>query len=193
MFEDFAADDVAFGPRNLGIKGKALVDLVHNAMDRVGLPFKEYGERSSIGLSGGEQRRLAIAGILALNKDILFFDEPTAGLDGESRINILNMLRFLAQEGKTVLYTTHNQQEADFADAEIKLEDGKIVNPQSQSSLQNDGQLPPMTVYSASSMIKSLKGASASLSGSSSMIRKVSAPNLSVILFARLGPTPLTV
>ncbi len=189
LFEAFAADDVAFGPRNLGIKGKALVDLVHNAMDRVGLPFKEYGERSSIGLSGGEQRRLAIAGILALNKDILFFDEPTAGLDGESRINILNMLRSLAQEGKTVLYTTHNQQEADFADAEIKLEDGKIENPQSQSSLQNDGLLPPMPVYSASSMIKSLKGASASLSGSGwkvkSMLEKLP-PVVRLILFFAL-------
>lgn len=160
LFEAFASDDVAFGPRNDGVKGHALVERVKESMDKAGLPFSLYGERQSAGLSGGEQRRLAIAGILAMNRDIVFFDEPTAGLDGISRSRVMAMLRSLADEGKTVLFTTHHQDEADFADREIKLENGNVQAPVAPEPVE---LLHP---YDSISLLKGLKSFSTGLSGS---------------------------
>ncbi len=165
LFEAFAADDVAFGPSNDGVKGKALVERVRNAMDKAGLPYNEYGERQSVGLSGGEQRRLAIAGILAMDRDVVFFDEPTAGLDGISRLHVMNMLRSLAAEGKTVLFTTHHQDEADFADREIKIEDGRIVED-SFAGGEGVEDLNTLTPYESTSLLKGLKSFSKGMSGS---------------------------
>ena len=164
LFEAFAADDVAFGPKNDGVKGKALVELVRSSMDMAGLPFDQYAERQSAGLSGGEQRRLAIAGILAMNKDILFFDEPTAGLDGISRSHVMKMLRSLAEQGKTVLFTTHHPDEAAFADREIKLENGKVVD--SVLTEPVEGELKQLTPYDSTSLLKGLCSFSRGLSGS---------------------------
>lgn len=180
LFEAFAADDVAFGPRNNGIKGKALVELVRNSMEKAGLPFDEYAERQSACLSGGEQRRLAIAGILAMGRDVIFFDEPTASLDGKARIKVMNMLRQLADEGKTVLFTSHHPDEAAFADREIKIENGKIIAdsqfPEQTAAVPEptavvpepvEGQiLNPLTPYKSAAMLDALKKAGASLSGS---------------------------
>ena len=176
LFEAFAADDVAFGPKNSGIHKKALVELVRSSMDMAGLPFELYGERQSAGLSGGEQRRLAIAGILAMNRDVIFFDEPTASLDGQSRNTIMKMMRTRADQGKTVLFTTHHKDEADFADREIKIEDGKIVEdtagptvvPASTHVVPEalEGPLSPCPPYPSVSMLNFLKSASHSMSGS---------------------------
>ena len=163
LFEAFAADDVAFGPRNEGVKGHALLERVKNSMDNAGLPFSIYGERHSAGLSGGEQRRLAIAGILAMNRDVVFFDEPTAGLDGISRTRVMKMLRGLAEEGKTVLFTTHHQDEADFADREIKIEEGHVITPVVAEPVE---AVEPLTPYESTSLLKGLKGFSMGLSGS---------------------------
>ena len=143
-------------------------------MDKAGLPFKDYGERQSAGLSGGEQRRLAIAGILAMNRDVIFFDEPTASLDGGSRNNVMQLMRSLADEGKTVLFTTHHQDEADFADREIKIENGMIVDELQSVVPEPDivvpepveGALNPLYPYKSASMLDGLKSASSSLSGS---------------------------
>ena len=191
LFEAFAQDDVAFGPRNDGIKGKELLELVHTSMDKAGLDHKKYGERQSAGLSGGEQRRLAIAGILAMNRDVIFFDEPTAGLDGEARSNVMKMLRSLADEGKTVLFTTHYHDEADFSDREIKINDGKIIS----DTLQEDGleaenlTVPEQTAYKSAGMLSGLKKASESMSGSGwktkCPLEKIPAP-LRVLLFLAL-------
>ena len=171
LFEAFAADDVAFGPINDGVKGKTLVERVHNAMDKAELPYNEYGERQSAGLSGGEQRRLAIAGILAMDRDVVFFDEPTAGLDGISRLHVMNMLRSLAAEGKTVLFTTHHPDEADFADREIKIEDGRIVEDSLAGDVVSElvegvEGLHTLTPYESTSLLKGLKSFSKGMSGS---------------------------
>ena len=169
LFQAFAADDVAFGPQNMGIKGKELVELVRNSMDMAGLPFEQFGECQSIGLSGGEQRRLAIAGILAMNRNVVFFDEPTASLDGQSRTKIMQLLRTLADQGKTVLFTTHHADEAAFADREIKIENGRIteVVPEPVEATEPvEGPLHQLTPYKSTSMLTGLKNASTSLSGS---------------------------
>src|SRR5574344_799673 len=119
LFESFAADDVAFGPRNFGVTGKKLVERVKQSMNIVGLPYEQYGERQTFALSGGEKRKLSLAGLIALDSDILLFDEPTAGLDPLSRQTVMATLKQLAQEGKTILFSTHRREEADFADEEI--------------------------------------------------------------------------
>lgn len=121
IFETFAADDVAFGPRNQGLKGKALKERVRSAMEKANLSFEEFSNRQSFYLSGGEQKRLAIAGILAMDADILFFDEPTCALDTDSRLGILSMLKQLAQEGKTVLFSTHHEDEKQLCDEVISV------------------------------------------------------------------------
>lgn len=126
LFESFAADDVAFGPRNQGYKGKDLKEKVVSAMNKVNLPYDEFGDRQTFYLSGGEQRRLAIAGIIAMDGDVLFFDEPSAGLDGISRFEVISMLKSLAMEGKTVVFSTHKNDEAYFADREINIEKGSL-------------------------------------------------------------------
>ncbi len=127
LFENFAADDVAFGPRNHGKKGKELVEIVRKSMDLAAIPFDTFAERHTFEMSGGEQRRLAIAGIIAMDSNVILFDEPTAGLDSRARFEVLSMMRKLAQEGKTILFSTHKKDEADFADYEIKIKHGRIL------------------------------------------------------------------
>lgn len=127
LFENFVADDVAFGAINNGAKGKELKQLVKTSMDKAGIPYDEFAERHTFELSGGEQRRVAIAGILAMNPDIVLFDEPAAGLDGKSRNKVMQLLKELAAEGKTVLFSTHHEDEAQFAHREIKIENGAVV------------------------------------------------------------------
>ncbi len=189
LFEAFAQDDVAFGPRNDGIKGKALLELVRSSMDKAGLDYKVYGERQSAGLSGGEQRRLAIAGILAMNRDVIFFDEPTAGLDGEARGKVMRMIRSLADEGKTVLFTTHYHDEADFSDREIKISDGKIISDTLKDIKVESPTIPEQTAYKSSGMLSGLKKASESMSGSGwktkCPLEKIPAP-ARVLLFLAL-------
>ena len=165
LYQAFAADDVAFGPKNEGISGKQLLSRVRSSMDLAGLPFAEYGERHSVELSGGEQRRLAVAGILAMDRDVVFLDEPTAGLDGNSRFNIMKMMKALAEQGKTVLFTTHHSDEAAFADREIKIENGTIIND--SNSEKPEGTKPEqLHSYSSVQMLEGLKKTSQSLSGS---------------------------
>lgn len=128
LFEKFAVDDVAFGAINVGMEGQTLLSSVKNAMNKVNLSYDKFKNRFTFELSGGEQKRLAVAGILAMNRNILFFDEPTAGLDGDSRYAVLKMLRDLANEGKTVLFSTHKMDEVLVADREIHIEKGVVVN-----------------------------------------------------------------
>lgn len=127
LFENFVVDDVAFGPKNQGMHGKELKKRVTDSLDAVGLSFEQFAERQTAQLSGGEKRRLGIAGILAMDRNIIFFDEPTAGLDGNSRYKVMMLLKKLAEQGKTVVFSTHKRDEARFADREINIEKGHIV------------------------------------------------------------------
>ncbi len=170
LFEQFAADDVAFGPRNRGISGAELKSLVEEAMNQTALPFKKFGERHTFELSGGEQRRLSIAGILAMNSEVVMFDEPTAGLDSPSRDEVMALLRRLADEGKTVIFSTHKRDEADFADREIVIKNGRVehdtlaVSAETNSQTENDSaKMPAMEI---AGMITGLKNLSSGLSRS---------------------------
>lgn len=120
LFERYAADDVAFGPMNQGMQGKELLARVRKSMELAGLDYKEFGNRPTYALSGGEKRKLSIAGIIALDSDIMIFDEPTSALDPGARKTVLGTLRALANEGKTVLFSTHRMEEALVADVQLK-------------------------------------------------------------------------
>lgn len=123
LFEPYAADDVAFGPKNRNVCGKELLARVKGAMELSGLPYSEFANRATFSLSGGEKRKLSIAGLIALDSSILIFDEPTAGLDPASRKKIISALRSLAESGKTVLFSTHRIQEAAAADVHLRWEE----------------------------------------------------------------------
>lgn len=128
LFEQYAADDVAFGPKNQGIHGKELKSRVQQAMNLVSLPYEQFADRNTQQLSGGEKRKLSVAGIIAMDAPVLLFDEPTAGIDPVSRKHILHILRDLAQSGRTILFSTHRMEEAAFADRAIHMENGVIVS-----------------------------------------------------------------
>lgn len=126
LFEEFAADDVAYGPINNGVSGARLKETVKNAMEMAGLPYKIFAEKRSVELSGGEKRKLSTAGIIALDSDVMLFDEPCAGLDPAGRKHILETFMRLCDAGKTIVFSTHRLEEADVADRHIVLKDGKL-------------------------------------------------------------------
>ncbi len=126
LFEEFAADDVAFGLQNGLQSGSADIQVLRNkvrcAMNLCALPFDLFADRKIYTLSGGERRKLALAGIAVLEREVYLFDEPTAGLDRRSCVQVLNMMADLAAQGKTVVFSTHRPEEAAFADVIADLD-----------------------------------------------------------------------
>lgn len=111
LFEQFVGDDIAYGPRNLNLSREEIRERVRKAMEAVGLGFEEYKDRLTFSLSGGEKRRAALAGVLALEPDVLVLDEPTAGLDPEGRRQLLDHILALHQQGVTLVLISHNMEE----------------------------------------------------------------------------------
>ncbi len=108
LFEETVAQDVAFGPRNLNFAPQRVDALVRQALGQVGLPEAEFGQRPPLTLSGGERRRAALAGVLAMDPDILVLDEPTAGLDPRSAAQMQHLFAQLQQAGKSLVLITHD-------------------------------------------------------------------------------------
>jgi energy-coupling factor transport system ATP-binding protein len=127
LFEEYVADDVAFGPANAGLSGEALKNRVIQAMEAAGLPFAEFADRKAFSLSGGEKRRAAIAGTAAMDSPVLLFDEPLAGLDGVQRRRILSMIDGLKSRGKTVVITTHSMECAASFDIVAVMSGGTVA------------------------------------------------------------------
>lgn len=121
LFAEFVADDVAYGPRNAGLAGKELVDRVASSMDAASLPYTLFRDRQTFSLSGGERRKAALAGIIAMDTPIVLFDEPSSALDVRSRAQLLELIVSLADRGKTVVFTTNREEECAIADAVITL------------------------------------------------------------------------
>jgi len=108
LFERYIGDDVAFGPRQHGLDKLEVRARVQAAMSEVGLDFEGFKDRTTLEISGGERRRVALAGVLALKPQVLVVDEPTAGLDPQGRQEILAILRRLnRQSGVTVIMASH--------------------------------------------------------------------------------------
>jgi energy-coupling factor transport system ATP-binding protein len=112
LFEETVFDDVAFGPRNLGLPADEVEDRVRTALEFVGLDFAAFAKRSPFRLSGGQMRRVAIAGVVALNPAYLILDEPSAGLDPRGRDEIFSeVVRLHETTGVTVVLISHNMEE----------------------------------------------------------------------------------
>lgn len=140
LFEDTVAKDVAFGPKNMKLEKEEVDRRVRRAMEVVGLPYDEFAERSPFELSGGEKRRAAIAGVIAMEPEILVLDEPVAGLDPAGRKEILGLVKKLHEEvSPTVIMVSHYMDDiAEMADRIVALRDGKVVADGSPADVFGD-------------------------------------------------------
>lgn len=129
LFEETIAEDIGFGPKNMGCSPEEIDSRVKYAMDFVSLDYGTYANRSPFQLSGGQKRRAAIAGILALKPKYLVLDEPTAGLDPKGRDSLMSrFLRLHKEEGTTIVLISHNMDDiAQYADNVIILNKGKLL------------------------------------------------------------------
>ncbi len=127
LFEMTVAKDIAFGPTNMGLEQEEIDRRVDEAMKMVGLDAK-YKEKSPFELSGGQKRRVAIAGVLAMQPDYLILDEPTAGLDPKGRDDILSQIQSLQKEkGITVILVSHSMEDvAKHVDRIIAMGKGRV-------------------------------------------------------------------
>ena len=128
LFEETVAKDIAFGPKNQDLSPEEINQRVRYAMECVHLDYEKYAERSPFELSGGQMRRVAIAGVLAMRPSVLILDEPTAGLDPRGRDRILTMLEELhANEKVTILMVSHSMDDmARLASRLLVIANGKI-------------------------------------------------------------------
>ena len=112
LFEETIEKDIEYGPRNLGLDQEEITRRVKKSMKMVGLDYDEYRNKSPFDLSGGQKRRVAIAGVIAMEPKILILDEPTAGLDPKGRDDILEQIKVLHQEYKmTIILVSHSMED----------------------------------------------------------------------------------
>ena len=128
LFEETVAKDIAFGPKNQGLSQGEIDERVRYALACVHLDYDAVAEKSPFELSGGQMRRVAIAGVLAMQPEMLVLDEPTAMLDPKGRRDIMRVIRKMHDEmKKTVVYITHYMEEAVMADRILVMDKGKVV------------------------------------------------------------------
>lgn len=127
LFAETVAQDVAFGPRNLGLPQDEVVRRVATSLARVGLDLAAIGDKSPFELSGGQQRRVAFAGVLAMEPEVLVLDEPMAGLDPAARRDFLELIDRLHREGLTVVMVSHSMDDlANCCDRIVVLNEGAV-------------------------------------------------------------------
>ena len=127
LFEETVLKDVAFGPQNFGVSKEEAEDIARDKLAMVGIG-QEFFDKNPFELSGGQMRRVAIAGILAMEPDILVLDEPTAGLDPKGRRELMTLFKTLHQNGMTIVLVTHLMDDvANYADHVNILEGGHLV------------------------------------------------------------------
>lgn len=146
LFERYLGDDVAFAPRRMGREGKDLSRTVRKAMERAGLPFSEFKDRPCYALSGGEKRKAALAGVLAMEPEVLLLDEPSSGLDPVARDTLHRLLSELSREGITLVIASHDMDEAALlADRVVLLDRGRVA-----------AQGTPNEIFSQTDLLRSL-------------------------------------
>ena len=127
LFEETVLKDVAFGPQNFGVPKEKAEDLARQKLELVGIS-PDLHDKNPFDLSGGQMRRVAIAGILAMEPKVLVLDEPTAGLDPKGRLELMTLFHDLHQKGQTIILVTHVMDDvANYADTVYALEAGKIL------------------------------------------------------------------
>lgn len=129
LFEETVAKDVAFGPKNLGLSQEEINERVREAIQLVGLDFEEIKDRSPFDLSGGQKRRVAIAGVVAMRPEVLILDEPTAGLDPKAHKDVLDMVEEVHRRTENItILVSHNMADiARLCDKIIVIDSGKLV------------------------------------------------------------------
>ena len=128
LFEETVEKDIAFGPKNFGVSEEEALNIAAEVIQTVGLPA-DVLKKSPFDLSGGQMRRVAIAGVLAMKPEVLVLDEPTAGLDTKGRLEMMEMFYKLNKEqNMTIVLVTHQMNDvSDYADHVVVIESGKVV------------------------------------------------------------------
>lgn len=157
LFEETVAKDVAFGPKNLGLSETEIEERVKEAIELVGLDYETVKDRSPFELSGGQKRRVAIAGVVAMRPEVLILDEPTAGLDPKAHKDVLNMVEEVHRRtGNITIFVSHNMADiARLSDKILVIHNGKLVTEGSpkevfsqKETLRSVGlDLPPVTEF----------------------------------------------
>lgn len=162
LFEETVEKDIMYGPKNLGLGTDEVLKRVKRAMDMVDLDYKSYKDRSPFELSGGEKRRVAIAGVVAMEPNILILDEPTAGLDPKGRDQILNKIKLLhKQYNMTIILVSHSMEDVSkVASRIIVMQEGKCILDNTPGKvfreieiLENVGLAVPQITY----LVRALK------------------------------------
>ena len=129
LFEETVAKDVAFGPRNLGLGEEEIEERVRETIELVGLDYEKFKDRSPFELSGGQKRRVAIAGVIAMRPEVLILDEPTAGLDPKAHKDVLAMIEEVHRRtGNITILVSHNMADiAGLSDKVLVIDSGRMV------------------------------------------------------------------
>ena len=156
LFEETIEKDIAFGPNNLGLSEEEVSDRVKKSMEMVGLDYESYKDVSPFDLSGGQKRRVAIAGVTAMEPKVLILDEPTAGLDPKGRDDILDQIKTLHEKYKmTIVLVSHSMEDVGkLAERIVVMNKGKIAlmgKPaeifKEVETLENIGLAVPQVTY----------------------------------------------
>ena len=160
LFEETVAKDVAFGPKNLGLSQEQIEERVREAIELVGLDYETVKDRSPFELSGGQKRRVAIAGVVAMRPEVLILDEPTAGLDPKAHKDVLAMVEEVHRRtGNITIFVSHNMADiARLSDKIVVIDSGRLVTvgtPKEVFSRKDELRavgldLPPVTEFTES-------------------------------------------
>ncbi len=160
LFEETVAKDVAFGPKNLGLSDEQIEERVREAIELVGLDYETVKDRSPFELSGGQKRRVAIAGVVAMRPEVLILDEPTAGLDPKAHKDVLAMVEEVHRRtGNITIFVSHNMADiARLSNKIVVIDSGRLVTvgtPKEVFSRKDELRavgldLPPVTEFTES-------------------------------------------
>lgn len=162
LFEETIEKDIAFGPKNLNLSEEEINKRIKRAMNIVGLDYEKYRDKSPFELSGGQKRRVAIAGVVAMEPEVLILDEPTAGLDPKGRDEILGEIKDLHKEyNMTIILVSHSMEDvAKLATRVLVMHKGKCILDGEPSQVFNEvdtlesvGLAAPQVTY----LMRSLK------------------------------------
>ena len=140
LFEETIEKDIIFGPLNFGVSEEEAKKIAHNVLKTVGLD-ESYLNKSPFDLSGGQKRRVAIAGILAMNPDILILDEPTAGLDPQGTNEMMSLFKRINESGKTIILVTHDMNHVlQYCDEVVVMNHGKVEKHDTVTNVFKDSE-----------------------------------------------------
>lgn len=140
LFEETIEKDIIFGPMNFGVSEEEAKKIAHNVLKTVGLE-ESYLNKSPFDLSGGQKRRVAIAGILTMNPDILILDEPTAGLDPQGTNEMMSLFKRINESGKTIILVTHDMNHVlQYCDEVVVMNHGKVEKHDTVTNVFKDSE-----------------------------------------------------